>query len=402
MVGGRGHAVQWTPCQHGRVTGRSALRPVPVPPDEAVLSLLDAVDEALAGGPPLLPYAVGTPVPEPAGRPTPGTALVVGTSGSTGRPKLAMLSPTALRSSAQATHEFLGGPGTWLLALPAHHVAGVQVLVRSVLARTRPVVVDLSGGFTARGFTEATRRLDEGRRYTAVVPTQLARLLADRAAAEALAGYDAVLVGGAPSPPALLRRARAAGVRAVTTYGMSETAGGCVYAGRPLSCTRVRLGADGRLHLGGDTVALGYLGDPELTARAFSDDGVRWFHTDDVGHLDEEGSWHVDGRVDDLVITGGLKVAPRLVEDAIVEHVDAAVEAVVVGTPDPEWGQAVSVAVVLDPARRGPAPTVADLRAQLRGILPDHALPRRLVVVPAIPVTGPGKPDRAAVAVLFA
>lgn len=386
------------------MTPPSPLRAVAVPPGEAALDLLGPLREALDGGTPLLPYVKGTP-PPPASDPAPaGAAVVVGTSGSTGIPKLAVLTAFALLSSARATHAALGGPGQWLLSLPAHHIAGLQVLVRSLAAGTQPVAVDRSAGFTPAAFAAAAARLEVGRRYAALVPTQLRRLLPDPAATAALARLDAVLVGGAPVPPALLRQAVAAGVSAVTTYGMTETAGGCVYAGRPLACTRVRVADDGRLHLAGDTLALGYLGRRELTATAFpSDDtGTRWFRTDDAGHQDERGCWHVDGRVDDLVVTGGLKVAPRLVEEAIIEHLAGVAEVVVVGTPDPEWGQAVSAALRLDPGGGAGPPTVADLRSRLRGILPDHALPRRLVVVPVLPKRGPGKPDRAAVAALFA
>jgi O-succinylbenzoic acid--CoA ligase len=185
---------------------------------------------------------------------------------------------------------------------------------------------------------------------------------------------------------------------------MSETCGGCVYDGVPLSATEVRVDADGRLHLGGATVATGYLGRPDLTAAAFrtDTDGQRWFRTDDVGHRDEHGRWHVDGRLDDLITTGGLKVAPRLVEDALTS-LPAIAEAVVVATADEQWGQVVSAAVVLTAsAAPGRQPTVDEVREALRGILPAHALPRRLLVLPALPLRGPGKPDRSAVAARFA
>ncbi len=382
------------------------LQPLPVPDGPEALSVLPRLAEALAGGAPVLPHAAGdvpaTAPGNPAGLPA-DLALAVGTSGSTGTPKLALLTATALTASADATHDVLaggdeGGDGArWLLAMPAHHVAGLQVLVRSLRAGTEPVVLDRAGGFTPRGFATAAARTTGRRRYTALVPTQLARLLDDDAGREALAGFDAVLVGGAGTPPAVLRRARAAGVRAVPTYGMSETAGGCVYDGHPLPCSRVRAGEDGRLHLGGATLAAGYLGRPDLTAAAFTTEagGTRWFRTDDAGHLGEDGRWHVDGRVDDLVTTGGLKVAPRVVEDAVAERVAGVTDVVVVGVPDEEWGEAVAAALVLAPGT--PEPSLADLRAVLRGGLPGHALPRRLAVLDRVPLRGPGKPDRAAV-----
>jgi O-succinylbenzoic acid--CoA ligase len=398
------------------------LRRLPIPAGPAALSALPVLRQALDGEFAVLPYAAGgrpPTVPDatdpegagpdgavPDGAVPDGTALVVGTSGSTGTPKLAMLPATALTASAAATHERLGGPGSWLLAMPPHHIAGVQVLLRCIAAGTHPGFVDLSEGFTPGAFIAASTSFHGDRRYTALVPTQLVRLLDDPVATVALAGFDAVLVGGAASTAAMLAKARAAGVSIVTTYGMSETSGGCVYDGIPLSPTEIRVDADGRIHLGGDTLATGYLGRPDLTTAAFGtdSDGRRWFRTDDVGHLDGEGRWHVDGRLDDLITTGGLKVAPRLVEEALTALPDIA-EAVVVATADEHWGQAVSAAVVLTgPANRpgNAAPTVDELRELLRGILPPHALPRRLLVLSELPLRGPGKPDRSAVAARFA
>ena len=142
--------------------------------------------------------------PGPDGEPV---ALVVPTSGSTGSVKGALLTGSALRASAQATLDRLGGPGRWLLALPTTHVAGLTVLVRSLLAGTEPVPMPLAGGFDAAGFVAGTAALGPARRYTALVPTQLRRLLADPAGAAALAGYDAVLIGGAAAEPDLLERA---------------------------------------------------------------------------------------------------------------------------------------------------------------------------------------------------
>jgi O-succinylbenzoic acid--CoA ligase len=327
----------------------------------------------------------------------PGLALTIGTSGSTGRPKLAMLTSTALRASADATHDRLGGPGQWLLTMPAHHIAGIQVLVRSVVAGTTPVSMELAGGFTPAGFARATAQVASATTaYTALVPTQLVRLLASADGRQALTRYAAVLLGGAAAPAGLLGDARDAGVRVVTTYGMSETAGGCVYDGRPLDVSSLVLEDDGRIRLGGATLAQGYLNEPALTAEAFvvDDTARRWFRTDDVGHLDARGALVVDGRIDDLINTGGVKVAPRLVEEALTQ-LDAVAEAVVVGSPHPEWGQLVSAAIVVTEGR--PPPTLDFVRDRLRGILPDHALPRRLVTLRELPLRGPGKPDRAAI-----
>ncbi|MFV0462669.1 MAG: o-succinylbenzoate--CoA ligase [Nostocoides sp.] len=395
------------------------LRPLPVPAGPAVLGILSHLRQALKGGTALLPYAAGDaspalPVeidPDHPG-PDPDTALLMSTSGSTGAPKLAMLPAAALLASAEATHTALGGPGRWLLSMPGHHVAGMQVLIRSLVAGTTPSVMDLRGGFNAAAFVAATADLSagHGRRYTAIVPTQLTRLLADPAGARALAAYDAVLVGGAGTPVALRQRAAEAGIDLVPTYGMTETSGGCVYAGRPLPGAQFSVGDPGtgtagpersaesrRIYLGGATLATGYLGRPDLTAACFSTgpDGTRWFRTDDAGHA-VDGELQVDGRLDDLINTGGVKVAPRVIEDAVLRHLPEVAETVVVGIPDPQWGHVVAAAITLRDTGIDP-PGLDLIRDRLSKHLPRYALPRRLLVLDHFPSRGPGKPDRAAI-----
>jgi O-succinylbenzoic acid--CoA ligase len=381
------------------------LRALPVPSGVAVLGVLDDIQRALDGtGPAVAPHSVNSPpqpIPDDANDLPEGLALTIGTSGSTGRPKLAMLTGDALRASADATHERLGGQGQWLLTMPAHHIAGIQVLVRSLVAGTTPVSMDLAGGFSSATFARATAEISSAATaYTALVPTQLVRLLAAADGRQALTRYAAVLLGGAAPPSGLLAEAREAGVRVVTTYGVSETAGGCVYDGRALDVSLVQLEDDGRIRLGGATLAHGYLGEPALTATTFvvDDTARRWFRTDDVGHLDPRGALVVDGRIDDLINTGGLMVAPHLVEEALTQ-LETVAEAVVVGSTDPEWGQLVSAAIVV--TQGGSPPTLEEVRDRLRGILPEHALPRRLATLPELPLRGPGKPDRAAVRRLF-
>ena len=381
-----------------------ALRALSVPSGVAALSVLGDLRSALDGsGPAVAPHAVNTapqPLPDDVGDRPLGLTLTIGTSGSTGRPKLAMLTGAALRASAEATHQRLGGQGQWLLALPAHHIAGIQVLVRSVVADTAPICMNLTGGFTPAAFARATAEISSSARaYTALVPTQLVRLLASADGCQALTRFAAVLLGGSAAPASLLARAKGFGVRVVTTYGMSETAGGCVYDGQALEVSRLRLEDDGRIRLGGATLARGYLGEPELSAESFIQDveGTDWFRTDDVGHI-QEGALVVDGRIDDLINTGGLKVVPRVVEAALVQ-LDTIAEAIVVGSTDPEWGQVVSAAVIV--AQGSSPPSLEQVRDQLRGILPDHELPRRLATLAELPLRGPGKPDRAAVRRLF-
>ncbi|MGN6612750.1 MAG: o-succinylbenzoate--CoA ligase [Angustibacter sp.] len=318
------------------------------------------------------------------------TALVVATSGSTGEPKGALLQASALRVSATATHDRLGGPGTWLLALAPHHVAGAQVLLRSVAAGTVPELLGLTDGFRPRAFVDATRALSErapGRRYTALVPTQLVRLLdAGTDALEALRAFDAVLLGGAAATPALLERARSAGVHVVTTYGMSETCGGCVYDGVPLDGVQIEVGD--RIRLGGPVVARGYRLQPH-SPKFLQRNDMRWFETDDIGTLDGE-RLTVHGRTDDVIVTGGKKVSPQAVE-AVLAEVPGVRECLVVGVPDVEWGQRV-VAVVV-----GDAPLDA-LRARATKHLGATAAPRAVVSVDVLPHKALGKPDRAAAA----
>lgn len=324
------------------------------------------------------------------------TALVVATSGSSGEPKGALLHRSALEASAAATHGRLGGPGHWLLALAPHHVAGVQVLVRSLAAGTVPEVMSLEAGFRVDAFASAATALAKrvtGPRYTALVPTQLVRLLESGGEAlEAARRFDAVLLGGAAAPPALLERAATSGVRVVTTYGMSETCGGCVYDGVPLE--GVRVDAAERIRLGGPVVARGYRlrpGASQFTSVA----GVRWFTTDDVGELEGE-RLRVLGRADDVIVTGGKKVAPQAVE-AVVAELDGVLECLVVGVPDAEWGQRV---VVLAVGRS--LPSLETLRRRVSDRLGDAAAPRELIGVPDLPRKALGKPDRAAAARLAA
>lgn len=350
--------------------------------------IVAALDAALNGGPAVLPLSTSDPradelraamAPD---QPTlPGTALVVVTSGSTGNPKGVELSAAALRASAHATHARLGGPGQWLLTLPAHHIAGIQVLVRSLLAGYTPVMRG------AQAFADAVTSMSGPRRYTSLVPTQLHRLLDEPAGVDALRTFDAVLLGGAAAPAPLLDRAREAGVVVRTTYGMSETAGGCVYDGVPLDDVRVRL-VDEVVHLAGPMLASGYRLAPEETADAFTDG---WFRTTDLGMLHPDGSLEVLGRADFMINTGGVKVAPAAVE-AVLTTQPGVAEACVVDLPDDEWGQLVAAVVVpADPAR---PPGVDRLKAAVRDRLGGPATPKRLLFVAALPSRGPGKVDR--------
>lgn len=316
-------------------------------------------------------------------------ALVVSTSGTTGTPKGAMLTAPALIASASATHDRLGGPGTWLLALPAYHVAGVQVLIRSVLAGTVPVELDVSAGFDIAALPAAVAAMGSGRRYASLVATQVAKALPDPAAAEALAELDAILLGGGPAPLPILEGAAAVGITVVRTYGMSETAGGCVYDGRPLDGVEVRIESDGRIVLGGATLAKGYRNpaDPD----PFAEPG--WFRTDDAGALDDSGVLRVLGRIDEAISTGGLTVLPQLVEAVLATHPTIA-DCAIFGVADDRLGQRVVAAIVVAPG--AVAPSLTELREHVAASLDRTAAPRELHIVDELPRRGIGKLDRRA------
>ena len=398
-------------------------------------------------------------------------ALVVGTSGSTGAPKQTALSVRALRASARATERFFADypsvgsskprrvvsedPAQWLLALPAHYVAGAQVLTRSVLAGTTPVVAaSITDGvsFTPGVFLNAAERLSYARRFVSLVPTQVHKLLEAAEANPALGSeiYDAlgqftgILLGGAPASASLLAAARELGLNVVTTYGSAETAGGCVYSGTALPGVRLRVvpedagladnfvagdAADagrsgcasaegtpniGRVWLGSEHLASGYMGDSARTASHFfvDADGCRWYRTDDYGSLtpsapnapENEGApmLNIVGRSDDVIITGGVKVSARAVA-AVLESHPAVREAAVMGIPDARWGSAVAAAITLrgaSGAQSAPDTSQATcdmLREFCTDKLGAAGTPKYLRILADFPTASTGKPDRQAI-----
>lgn len=420
-----------------------------------------------------------------------GVDMVLRTSGSTtGTGKLVGVSMDALVASARATHKRLGGPGIWVLALPAYHAAGVQVLVRAAVAGTHVFNAYKEGGFDPQHLAqvidaacvaaadcdagssfdddavsscaggvggEAERALaadDSGRAcpvYTSLVPTQLRRALDDEQLRGALARLDAVLIGGAAADAQLLEQAKAAGIRVVTTYGMSETCGGCVYDGQPLPGVSMDVDqATGAIWLSGPMLATGYLGDEERTRRCFvsrpqagegtsgvggtasaaesaeagaggpgagSDAGAearagtgsgvgageparRWFITSDRGHI-VDGRLQVLGRLDDVIISGGIKVEPGPIE-ALLALNPLVSECAVVGLPDLQWGQVVTAVVV--PAsmpglgRVDEGAILAQIRVYLEQKLSGAQCPKQVLLADALPYKGIGKVDRRALA----
>lgn len=383
-------------------------------------------------------------------------ALVVGTSGSTGTPKRTALTARALAASAAATENFFdsnsNAASQWLLALPAHYIAGAQVLARSVLAGTAPVIarsVTEPVHFSPEVFLQAVERMSSARRFISLVPTQLHKLLESGDANpslgaeihEALGSFTGILLGGAPASADLLAASTALGLNTVTTYGSAETAGGCVYSGAVLPGVRVELVPEegmpavpdiegkpaqvGRIWISGAHLASGYIGDAARTAEHFftAADGTRWYRTDDYGLLspannpdstahDPDSTAHdnaprlqVLGRSDDVLISGGVKISARAVATVLEEH-PAVREACVVGLPDARWGTAIAAAVTLVPsADAAAAPTenspalneelCALLRARCAEKLGAPAAPKQLSILPDFPLTSTGKPDRA-------
>ncbi|MFC3849216.1 o-succinylbenzoate--CoA ligase [Corynebacterium hansenii] len=426
-------------------------------PGVRALEAVPALAKALDGNANVLPVPADDPVraellerTQRAGEPIAAdVAIVACTSGSTGTPKGAMLTAANLRASIDATHARLGGPGQWLLATPPVHIAGLQVLLRTLRAGEVPVAMELDDGFRPAALAEAIGAMTGRRRYTSVVPLQLRRILDDADVTAALASLDGVLVGGQATAPELLARARAAGITAVTSYGSSETSGGIAYDGVPLDGARVTVEADGdagpgsdahegRIVIEGPMVARGYrnVDSPDLKpspCRVPRDRnggvgggaGCGVFRTSDAGRIDDRGDHVVVtvlGRMDDVIISGGLKFLPGPIEDALTS-LDGVADAAVVGVPDPELGRAAVAAVTLAPDRAEPNATPSadgtppvnptdvdatgpthdravsdEFRRRLAPLLGKHQLPRAVFVVKHMPTLPSGKLDRAGLA----
>jgi O-succinylbenzoic acid--CoA ligase len=354
--------------------------------------LFMAVRDALSGdGPAVLPLAPGhadaaiaalrpthvNGVPQDGGHGVPGdVAVVIATSGSTGAPKGVLLPAAALRASAAASLRHVrAAPGErWLCCLPVSHVSGLLVLVRALLSDTEPIIHSTFDPHAVLG---------SGAAHVSLVPTQLHRLV--ELAAD-LSVFRTILLGGAAPRPGLVERARELGARIVTTYGMSETCGGCVYDGQPLDNVDLKIGDDGLIRIAGPMLFSGYRSTGEVTPGPFDGD---WFVTSDLGEL-TGGRLRVLGRADDVINTGGEKVVAAAVTSVLCTHPGVS-DAAVIGTPDPEWGERVTAVVV--PTDPDTPPTLQQLRAYCRDRLPPHAAPRDLRLVAGLPLLPNGKTD---------
>lgn len=335
------------------LAGDFVLAPVP---DEATAALLRA----------------DLPVTEP------DAAVIVMTSGSTGRPKAVVVSAAAIVAAADSFRARYGA-FTWTCVLPTHYVAGLMVLARGLLDRPH-------GGQGVRHAQPDLRDLEpaSGPNAISLVPTQLVRALRDPAISAALAGFDAVLVGGAALPAGLLDTARSAGIPVLTSYGMSETCGGCVFDGVPLPGVAIELGEAGRIEIVAPQVFSGYRHDAELTAATLV--GAGRLLTNDRGSWGPDGRLQVLGRFDDVVISGGVNVDLAAAQRVLDEVAPGA--GVLLAVPDPEWGARIVLA-----STRGDG-GLAGWRELLRARLGVAALPRQLLELDALPRTASGKVDR--------
>ena len=295
-------------------------------------------------------------------------ALVVNTSGSTGDSKSVVLSSAALIASANASHKYLGAtPGdSWSLLLPTTHIAGLNVIVRATALGSR--VID---NRNTENYLDAD--------FVSIVPTQLYKALtSDSKLLEHLTAAEAVLVGGAPLSDKLKKEAASKHVKIITTYGMTEMSGGCVYNQKPLEGVDVKISDAGLIQLSGPMIASGYLlANGELEKFADSD----WFDTTDLGEI-TNGMLKVLGRVDDVIISGGEKISLSAVEE-IIKQILPKMDLITFAMADDLWGEKLCLAstslIDLD-----------DLRTSLDSIL----TPKEIFLFEEIPTTMLGKPDR--------
>lgn len=349
---------------------------LPIGPACSITQVMADLAKALAGNGPALGFGdlQSTHTPQ-------GVAVVIGTSGSTGAPKEVGLSAAALLASARASNKYLGAHfgQIWSLLLPLTHIAGVNVLVRSLELGTIPIDLRNAGEYPKADFT-------------AIVPTQLFRALnGDHLLLEHLKNCTAVLVGGATLPNEIRAQANDLGITIVSTYGMTETSGGCVYNGMPLESVEVGTSAEGVIEIRGPILASAYLNDPSGWEHALRDG---WFVTNDLGSFDS-GKLNIDGRVDDVVISGGEKISLNAIELALNSHY-ANNEFAAFAIADPEWGSALYVAIAGNLSL-----STDEVSAYLAQSLGNVAKPKGFLTLAALPLIGVGKIDRKALVQLI-
>ena len=312
-------------------------------------SLRGALELALLDdGPAVFPFAGGDKPDNIPATVDSEVALVVETSGSTNRPKRVWHNVSSLRAAAEQVNAELGGRGVWWQALPAHYIAGVMVIVRAMYSGS--VVLNRKSGETLvenllHFVQHAGAESPTLPRFTSLVPKQLAELIDaarnEPVVAEALSGFSRVLVGGQRVAEKMINAAQDLGVHVTRTYGAAETAGGCVWDGRPLAVTDVDV-RQNRIALSGPMLSGGYLDDPERTAQSFvTHGGKRWFVSDDTGTI-KGGVLSVSGRADRVIISGGVKINLDEVESALLAEYNPS-DLAVLAVADDIWGEAIGV-----------------------------------------------------------
>jgi O-succinylbenzoic acid--CoA ligase len=279
-----------------------------------------------------------------------------------------VLSSAALIASANASHKYLGAtPGdSWSLLLPTTHIAGLNVIVRATALGSR--VID---NRNTENYVDAD--------FVSIVPTQLYKALtSDSKLLEHLTAAEAVLVGGAPLSDKLKKEAANKHVKIITTYGMTEMSGGCVYNQKPLEGVDVKISDAGLIQLSGPMIASGYLlANGQLEKFADSES----FDTTDLGEI-SNGMLKVLGRVDDVIISGGEKISLSAVEE-IIKQILPKMDLITFAMADELWGEKLCLAStsLID---------IEDLRTNLDSIL----TPKEIFLFEEIPTTMLGKPDR--------
>ena len=353
------------------------LPPRPVRTISAAMPLdevMAALAKALAQQGPVLNFT-RTPIENVDG----DVAVIVETTGSSGALKLVALGRKALLASARLSLDSLGARlgATWSLFLPLNHIAGVNVLVRSLELGTTPI--DLR---SAKEFPSA--------HFTAIVPTQLFQALNGNSnLLQHLKSNKAVLVGGASLSDDLYQNAIAQDINIVCTYGMSETSGGCVYEGQPLGDTKVRISSQGLIEISGPTLATTYLGNEALWNSQLTDG---WFTTTDLGEIDSQGRLTILGRADDICNSGGEKISLSLVEKVLVDNFPSAQWAAI-AVDDQKWGQRLVVC-----AAGSQLPTTPEISSLIETSLGEIAKPKQILHLDQLPTIGIGKIDRNALA----
>lgn len=301
--------------------------------------------------------------------------LVVNTSGSTGESVEVGISASGLLSSARAAHEYLGAKAgqIWSLLLPLNHIAGINVVVRSIELGTTPLDLrDVKGKYPDADFT-------------AIVPTQLYRALnGESELMQHLKSAQAVLVGGAPLTIELRKSAESAGIRIVETYGMTETCGGCIYDGAPLNGTTFKLDENNQIQISGSTLAITYLNYPELWSQKVIDG---FFQTADLGKI-EDGKLSITGRADEIIISGGEKVSISRVEKLIQEKF-AGIACAAFAVQDQQWGQSLQLAIT-----GSIKPELSIINEYLSSQLSAAAKIKKIIYLSDLPRTSLDKIDR--------